>query len=89
MQIINQTIQFVKSPVQVWLRGLLAAFISGAANGVVSGFAAIGIDPEHFNLVAGLGDTLKISVVAGVFNAFLGLAMFLRQSPLPDERGQP
>ena len=35
---------------QVWWRGLVAAAIAGGANGVITGFAAVGIDPQHFNL---------------------------------------
>ena len=35
--------------VELWLKGLAAAAIAGAASGVITGFAAVGIDPEHFN----------------------------------------
>ncbi len=35
---------------ELWLKGMLAAGIAGAANGVMTGFAAVGIDPTHFNL---------------------------------------
>ena len=35
---------------RIWIKGIAAAAISGGANGVVTGFAAIGIDPNHFNL---------------------------------------
>lgn len=35
--------------VEIWLKGLLAAAISGAAGGVLTGLAAVGIDPQHFN----------------------------------------
>jgi hypothetical protein len=36
--------------IRLWLRGLIAAAISGAAGGILTGFASIGISPEHFNL---------------------------------------
>ena len=39
----------------IWLKGILAAAISGAAGGVLTGFAAVGIDPQHFNLNAVTG----------------------------------
>jgi hypothetical protein len=68
----------------VWLRGLGAAAISGGANGVVTGFAAIGIDPGHFNLSAGLGHTLAIGGVSAAISAVLGVALYLRQSPIPN-----
>lgn len=32
---------------EIWLKGLLAAAINGGAGGVLIGFAAVGIDPEH------------------------------------------
>ena len=66
-----------------WLKGLAAAVISGAANGIVTGFAAIGIDPNHFNLQSGLGSTLELGAVSAAISAVLGLALYLRQSPLP------
>lgn len=70
---------------EIWLRGGAAAVISGAANGLVTGFAAIGIDPNHFNLAAGLSHTLEIGAVSAAISAVLGLALYLRQSPLPAE----
>jgi hypothetical protein len=68
---------------ELWLKGLVAASISGAANGVVTGFAAIGIDPEKFNLAAGLHHTLAIGGVSAALSGILGAAMYLKQSPLP------
>jgi ABC-type branched-subunit amino acid transport system permease subunit len=70
---------------ELWLKGAAAAAISGAANGIVTGFAAIGIDPRHFNLSAGIHDTLKIGGVSALLSAILGVALYLRQSPLPRE----
>ena len=72
--------------VEVWGRGLLAAAISGGANGVVTGFSAIGIDSQHFNLQAGISNTLHISEAAAILGAVLGLAFYLQKSPLPEER---
>ena len=69
--------------VGIWLKGIAAAGISGAANGVVTGFAAIGIDPNHFNLAAGLGNTIEIGGLSAAISAVLGVALYLRQSPLP------
>src|ERR1700686_1337052 len=42
---------------QIWLMGILAAGISGGANGVITGFAAMGIDSEHFNMHGELHNT--------------------------------
>jgi len=70
---------------QIWLRGIIAAAISGAAGGVLTGFAAVGIDPQHFNLQAGIGATLRIAAAAALINAVIGVAAYLQKSPLPTE----
>jgi hypothetical protein len=73
---------------EIWLRGIIAAAVSGGANGVVTGFAAIGIDPNHFNLDAGFHHTVTIGGVSAAISAILGVALYLRQSPLPSP-GEP
>jgi hypothetical protein len=73
---------------EIWIRGVVAAAISGGANGIVTGFAAIGIDPSHFNLNAGLHHTLSIASVSAAISAILGVALYLRQSPLPSPNGE-
>jgi len=71
------------STVQTWLKGIAAAGIAGGANGVITGFAAVGIDPQHFNLQAGLHSTLAIAGVSALISAVIGVAAYLKQSPLP------
>ena len=71
--------------VHVWLKGLLAAAISGGAGGLMTALAAVGIDPQHFNLQAGMGATVRIGAVAAVINAIIGVAAYLQKSPLPEE----
>ncbi len=68
---------------EVWWRGLTAAGIAGGANGVITGFAAVGIDPAHFNLQAGLHATLGIAGVSALMSGIIGVAAYLKQSPLP------
>jgi len=68
---------------KLWTKGIVAAAVSGGANGIVTGFAAIGIDPGHFNLAAGLHHTLAIGGVSAAISAVLGVALYLRQSPIP------
>lgn len=68
---------------QIWWRGLMAAAIAGGANGVITGFAAVGIDPQHFNLQAGLRSTLAIAAVSALMSGIIGVAAYLKQSPLP------
>jgi hypothetical protein len=69
----------------IWLKGIMAAAISGAAGGVLTGLAAVGIDPQHFNFRAGIGATLRIGAAAALINAVIGVAAYLQKSPLPDE----
>lgn len=68
---------------ELWAKGLLAAAVAGAANGVITGFAAVGIDPQHFNLQAGIKPTLAIAVVSAMMSGIIGVAAYLKQSPLP------
>jgi hypothetical protein len=68
---------------EIWLKGILAAAISGSANGVITGFAAVGIDPTHFNLQAGFRATLAIAGVSAVMSGIIGVAAYLKRSPVP------
>jgi len=70
---------------ELWLKGLLAAAISGGAGGILTGFAAVGIDPQHFNLQAGLGSTMRIAIAAAAINSIIGVVAYLQKSPLPEE----
>ena len=70
---------------ELWLKGILAAAISGAAGGVLTGLAAVGIDPQHFNLQSGIGATLRIAAAAALINDVIGVAAYLQKSPLPQE----
>jgi hypothetical protein len=71
---------------ELWWRGLTAAAIAGGANGVITGFAAVGIDPQHFNLQAGLRSTLAIAGASALMSGIIGVAAYLKQSPLPKEQ---
>ena len=68
---------------ELWAKGLLTAAIAGAANGVITGFAAVGIDPAHFNLRAGFRPTLAIAGASALMSGIVGVAAYLKQSPLP------
>jgi hypothetical protein len=72
------------SNLEVWLKGIVAAAITGAAGGVLTGLAAVGIDPQHFNLQSGASATLRIGAAAALINAIIGVAAYLQKSPLPD-----
>jgi hypothetical protein len=70
---------------EVWIKGIVAAAISGGAGGVLTGLAAVGIDPQHFNLQTGMGATLRIAAAAALINAVIGVAAYLQKSPLPND----
>ena len=67
--------------VAIWLRGLVAALVGGAANGVAVRF----VDGEHFNINDGLSAFLKIIAVGAV----LSVIAYLKQSPIPGALAQP
>jgi hypothetical protein len=71
--------------VEVWVKGLAAAAIAGAANGMTTGLAAVGIDPAHFNLQSGLRATLAVAGASALMSAAVAVAAYLKQSPLPSE----
>lgn len=75
--------------VEVWGKGIAAAAIAGAANGVITGFAAVGIDPVHFNLQSGLQSTVAVAGASAAMSAIIGVAAYLKQSPLPSEEMRP
>lgn len=61
---------------RVWLAGLLHAVVAGAANAAAGALA----DPGHFNLThEGMVALGKLAAVG----AIIGVAMYLKQSPLP------
>jgi hypothetical protein len=74
---------------KIWLKGIAAAAITGAAGGVLTGLAAVGIDPQHFNLQAGWAATFHIGAAAALINALIGVAAYLQKSPLPCDDVRP
>lgn len=60
----------------IWLKGLVAAVVSTAANSV----SVLIADPEHFN--PGIAGWRNLGLVALV-SAIVGAALYLKQSPVP------
>ena len=60
---------------KIWIEGLVAALIGGAANAVT----VIVVDPLNFNLGEGLPKLLQVVAVGAIVAA----AAFLKQSPIP------
>lgn len=71
--------------VKRWLRGWVGAAISAAASAVSTGLSGIALAPEHFNLGAGLHETLKLVAAGAAIQAILGAALELKKSPLPED----
>lgn len=64
----------------VWLKGLIAAVIGGAANALTM----VIVDPLNFNLGEGVNNLLTVAATSAIVAA----AMYLKQSPLPNTEGQ-
>lgn len=64
----------------VWLKGLLAAVIGGAANALTM----VIVDPLNFNLTNGVNNLLSVAATSAIVAA----AMYLKQSPLPNTEGK-
>jgi hypothetical protein len=60
----------------LWGKGLVAAFIGGAANSV----SVMIVDPVAFNLNEGVSKVGTVALVSGVVSA----ALYLKQSPIPE-----
>lgn len=73
-----------------WVRSLIAAAVSGAANALTTGAAAVTIAPETFAVGApGLSPLIKLTIASAIIGAVTGVAAFLKQSPLPPPEGGP
>lgn len=69
---------------EVWLHGLVGAFIGGGASSVSGGLVAMGIDPASFNLTNQLGHTLSLMGAMFLINGIFGAALYLKTSPVPN-----
>jgi hypothetical protein len=77
------------SKTAIWLRGLAAASISGACGGIINAFTAMGIAPEVFNFTGGLKHLFMLAGVSTMLTGILGVAFYLKQSPLPGNPKTP
>lgn len=65
-----------------WFKGLVAAFVSGGASAVTSGFTVSALDPKGYNFQSSKIYTLMLAMF--LVNGIMGAMMFLRQKPVPD-----
>lgn len=66
----------------LWLRGLVAAVIGGASTGITGALSTNVVLPE-----TAAEALVKIAVAQTVVGAVLGVAGYLKQSPLPPHPG--
>jgi hypothetical protein len=62
---------------KLWLKGLIAAFIGGAANAGTN----ILIAPTTFNFQDGAAKLSQAALASGIF----AMCFYLKKSPLPDD----
>lgn len=63
---------------ETWAKGLLAAFIGGASNGIT----VVIVSPAEFNLQTGWQKLVSVCLVSGIVSA----ALYLKQSPIPQDK---
>lgn len=70
-----------------WVEGIWRSIVTGGTSGIISGFASMGIDPEHFNLKnsVGLHDLFVMSGAMFGAMAFVHIVLFLNTHPAPDK----
>lgn len=77
----------MKKSTNLWLKGLIAALVSGAGQGLATGMTAIVIAPGIFNIESGLKDTLTLVGISVLTNVGTTVGAYFKRSPLPDENG--
>lgn len=78
----NLPLGFGKIDWSDWVRGIVAAFISGGAAAVTSGVTVNMLDPDRYNIHTGSFYVLILAMFAA--NGTLNMMAFLREKPLPE-----
>jgi hypothetical protein len=71
-----ETLEMDNNGISVWIKGLVAAIVGGAANAIT----VIVVDPINFNLAEGFGKVGQVAIVG----ALIAAAAYLKQSPIPE-----
>lgn len=71
----------------VWLKGIIAAFVGGGASAIISGLTSMGMASDKFNLTSTEGFWRLVGLMGANFflNGIISIAFFLKQSPVPPE----
>lgn len=67
----------------LWVYGLVSAFVGGGAASISTGLTAIGVAPESFNLSSGLHKTLVLMGATFLVNGIIAGAAYLKDHPAP------
>lgn len=68
---------------KIWMKGIFAGAISGASGGIMNGIGSIAISPATFNFQNGIYNLLLMTAWGVGSGALIGVAGYLKQSPLP------
>lgn len=68
---------------QIWIHGIIAAFIGGGANAFLGVISTGIVLPNQVNTGNGLHTAFVLMGVQFVLGGAIAVAMFLKQSPVP------
>lgn len=68
---------------EVWLHGLIAAFVGGGASAVTTGIVAPAIAPQAFNFHEQFSPLLQLMGALFVVNGLMAAFAYLAKSPVP------
>lgn len=75
----------MKSSTQRWLKGGIAAVVSGGSGAAASSITTAVIDPDKFNPMTQVGHFATVAIASFLFSAGLHLFMYLQQNPVPPD----
>ena len=76
----------MKTTTELWLKGLMAAVVGGSANSFLSALGITGAQIVGINVQQ---LSLKQLIVTTVVGGAVGLALYLKQSPVPPDSKTP
>lgn len=73
--------KFEQSDVVKWIYGAVATFIGGGAGAISAGFSVNVVDPKDFAMNS--AKLWTVMLICFIVNGVLGLALYLKDKPLP------
>lgn len=68
---------------EIWLHGLVAAFVGGGASAVTTGIVAPAIAPQAFNFHSQFSPLLQLMIALFAVNGLMAAFAYLAKSPVP------